>query len=62
MGVTYRNLCSGCTCVALAAGGVAAFGLPVVGSRMPTATPETRPTLFKIADRCPISAGWPSRC
>lgn len=34
--------------VALALGGAAAFGLPVVGSKMPTATPETRPTLFKI--------------
>lgn len=34
--------------VALALGGAAAFGLPVVGSRMPTATPEMRPTLLKI--------------
>ena len=34
--------------VALALGGAAAFGLPVVGSKMPTATPEMRPTLFKI--------------
>ena len=32
----------------LALTGAAAFGLPVVGSRMPTATPEMRPTLFKI--------------
>ena len=34
--------------LALAAGGAAAFGMPVVGSRMPTATAETRPTLFAI--------------
>ena len=33
----------------LALGGVAAFGIPVVGRMMPTATPETRPTLFKAA-------------
>ena len=33
----------------LALGGVAAFGIPVVGRMMPTATPETRPTLFKVA-------------
>jgi protoporphyrinogen IX oxidase len=37
--------------IALALGGVAAFGIPVVGSMMPTATPETRPTLVKIAER-----------
>ena len=35
--------------VSLALGGAAAFGLPVVGAQMPTATPETRPTLFKVA-------------
>jgi putative membrane protein len=35
----------------LALGGVAAFGLPVVGSMMPTATAETRPTLFKLTER-----------
>jgi hypothetical protein len=34
--------------VALAAGGVATFGIPVVGSKMATATPETRPLLFSI--------------
>lgn len=34
--------------VALALGGAAAFGIPVVGSKMPTAAPETRPLLFKI--------------
>jgi uncharacterized membrane protein len=36
--------------IGLALGGVATFGLPVVGRQMPTATAETRPTLFKIAD------------
>lgn len=34
--------------VALALGGTAAFGIPVVGSRMPTTAPEMRPTLLKI--------------
>jgi uncharacterized membrane protein len=34
---------------ALALGGAATFGLPVVGAQMRTATPETRPVLFKIA-------------
>lgn len=37
--------------VALAAGGAASFGLPVVGSMMPSATAETRPTLFKVGQR-----------
>lgn len=32
----------------LALGGVATFGLPVVGRQMPTATVETRPVLFKV--------------
>ena len=32
----------------LAVGGAAAFGIPVVGSRMGSATPETRPTLMAI--------------
>jgi len=36
--------------VGLALGGVASFGLPVVGAQMPTATAETRPTLFKVAN------------
>ena len=36
--------------VALALGGVAAFGIPVVGSKMPTATAETRPVLFAIVE------------
>ena len=36
--------------VALGLGGAAAFGLPVVGSRMPTATAETRPLLFSLLD------------
>jgi uncharacterized membrane protein len=30
--------------------GAAVFGLPVVGSRMASATPEMRPSLFAIAD------------
>jgi uncharacterized membrane protein len=33
---------------ALALGGVASFGIPVVGSKMPTATAETRPMLFSV--------------
>src|SRR5687768_16751269 len=32
----------------LALGGVAAFGIPVVASHMPTVAPEVRPTLMKI--------------
>lgn len=35
----------------LALGGAAAFGIPVVGSQMPSATDETRPLLFRIARR-----------
>ena len=35
---------------ALALGGAAAFGIPVVGSRMASATAETRPLLFSLAD------------
>jgi len=34
--------------MALALGGAASFGIPVVGSRMPTAAPEVRPTLLAI--------------
>lgn len=34
---------------ALAMSGVATFGIPVVGSKFPTATAETRPLLFSIA-------------
>lgn len=37
--------------VALAMAGAATFGLPVVGSKMATATPETRPLLFTIAEQ-----------
>ena len=33
----------------LSLGGAATFGIPVVGSMMPIATAETRPTLFKVA-------------
>ena len=36
--------------VAIALGGAASFGIPVVGSRMPTATDETRPLLFELMD------------
>ena len=36
--------------MALALGGVATFGLPVVGAQMPGATAETRPTLFRVAN------------
>lgn len=32
----------------LTAGGVAAFGMPIVGSRLATATPDTRPLLFSL--------------
>ena len=35
--------------VSLGLGGAAAFGLLVVGSKMPSATAETRPLLFSIA-------------
>lgn len=36
--------------VALSLGGVASFGIPVVGRMMPTATNETRPVLFKVVN------------
>ena len=36
--------------VALAMGGAATFGIPVAGSKMPTATAETRPLLFAIVE------------
>jgi uncharacterized membrane protein len=36
--------------VGLGLGGAAAFGLPVVGSRMKTATAETRPLLFSLLE------------
>lgn len=36
--------------IGLGLGGVASFGLPVVGAQMPKATAETRPTLFKVAE------------
>lgn len=35
--------------VSLSLGGAATFGIPVVGSMMPTSTAETRPVLFKVA-------------
>ena len=34
----------------LAIGGAAAFGIPVVGSRMQTAAPETRPLLMGVME------------
>jgi uncharacterized membrane protein len=37
--------------LALSLGGVAVFGIPVVGAKMATATAETRPLLFSIAKR-----------
>ncbi len=37
--------------VSIALGGVAVFGLPVVGARIGPAAPEVRPTLFQIAER-----------
>lgn len=37
--------------VSLGLGGAAVFGLPVVGSKMASATAETRPLLFSIAHR-----------
>jgi uncharacterized membrane protein len=37
--------------LALAIGGAAVFGLPVVGSKLASATPETRPTLFAVANQ-----------
>ena len=36
--------------IGLGLGAVASFGLPVVGAQMPTATNETRPTLFKVGN------------
>lgn len=36
--------------IGLGLGAVASFGLPVVGAQMPTATNETRPTLFKVSN------------
>jgi len=34
--------------LSLGLGGTAAFGISVVGSKMPTAAPEARPTLLKV--------------
>ena len=50
MGILYQLL-FWVHMVSLAAGGVAAYGIPIVGMRMATATPETRPLLFSLADR-----------
>src|SRR5487761_2524804 len=36
--------------IGVALGGVAAFGIPVVASRMPTATADTRPLLFSLLE------------
>ncbi|MHB1103255.1 MAG: hypothetical protein ACYC0C_10895 [Devosia sp.] len=43
-----NNLLSWVHLMALALGGAAVFGIPVVGGRMPTAAPEMRPTLLAI--------------
>jgi protoporphyrinogen IX oxidase len=37
--------------LALAISGAAVFGIPLVGARIATATPEMRPTLFGIANQ-----------
>lgn len=37
--------------VALVVGGTNSVAMPVIGSKMPSATPEIRATLFSIADR-----------
>ena len=49
MGITYALL-FWVHMTALAGGGVAAFGIPVVGSRIGPAAPEVRPTLFHLAE------------
>lgn len=36
--------------VSLGLGGAAAFGIPIVGSRIGPAAPEVRPTLFHVAE------------
>lgn len=36
--------------IGVALGGVAAFGIPLVGRRMPTATADTRPLLFSLLE------------
>jgi putative membrane protein len=50
MGLTYQLL-FWVHMVALAAAGVPAFGMMVLGSQMPSATAETRPLLFKLMER-----------
>lgn len=37
--------------IALVVGGTNSVAMPVIGARMPSATPEIRATLFSIADR-----------
>lgn len=37
--------------IAMVVGGTNAVAMPVIGSKMPTATPEMRGTLFAIGDR-----------
>jgi putative membrane protein len=49
VGVTYAIL-FWIHMTSLAAGGVAAFGIPIVGARIGGAAPEMRPTLFHIAE------------
>jgi protoporphyrinogen IX oxidase len=36
--------------IGLGLGAAASFALPVVGAQMPTATAETRPTLFRVSN------------
>ncbi|HVY51887.1 MAG TPA: hypothetical protein VHA07_10060 [Devosia sp.] len=50
MGIAYQLL-FWIHMISLAAGGVAAYGIPIVGMRMATATAETRPLLFSLAER-----------
>ena len=45
----FNNILFWIHLTSLGLGGAAAFGLAVVGSKMPTATAETRPLLFSIA-------------
>ena len=48
---TWINLLLWIHLVSLGLGGAAIFGIPVVGSRIPTSNTETRPLLFAIARR-----------
>ncbi len=50
MEIIVNNLLFWLHFAGLGLGGVATFGLPVVGAQMPGATAETRPALFKVAN------------